>query len=516
MQFIQAPIIEREYIGVNDNLPPEQLPKGFFKKADNVFVFDNKIEKVFGSTAIAASIDTKAFNGLGSFENLTSGNKYLVANINGASVSQAYSWNGSGTFSAITGLTSTNSNPMWFETANNYIFGVDGINVWDWDGTTATKNRAGVPVGTTLSWFHNYLFNAGVLTYPNRLYWSNLGDPTTYAGANLVDINPGDGDKIMTLARTQDELLVLKRNTIWSITGFSGATFSATTIAAQNTNNRIIGYGIIAPFSAISTGNDVYFLSYLGDVPVIRSVKKTMFATTLSGGIISHEIEGTMSLINKTYLSGITGIYDGRFCYWSIPVNSSTTNNCIIVLDTFGIKRVKGKTVYPWTTMTGKNATYFALSTISGSAVIYYAETGTTGLVIKFDKSLYSDKGSAIAIDVINRSFMPDPARKQHWKYLYNRVATGVTSTVTVKARVDEATDYTTQGTISLASSSRTLGSFVLGTDVLTGTSTKRSRINFAGMVGKNISVEYTESSTSAVTIYDQEFYYISKGLRGS
>ena len=123
MQFIQAPIIEREYIGVNDNLPPEQLPKGFFKKADNVFVFDNKIEKVFGSTAIAASIDTKAFNGLGSFENLTSGNKYLVANINGASVSQAYSWNGSGTFSAITGLTSTNSNPMWFETANNYIFG---------------------------------------------------------------------------------------------------------------------------------------------------------------------------------------------------------------------------------------------------------------------------------------------------------------------------------------------------------------------------------------------------------
>lgn len=517
MQNLAPPIRERTYLGFNDNLPPEDLPPGFFVKAENVFVSDDKIEKVSGSSAIATSIDTKSFNGLGAFENQATATKYIVANINGASVSQAYSWNGSGTFSAIAGLTSTNDSPMWFEMANNYLFGMDGVHVFDWDGTTATKDRASVPIGKTMAWFHNYLFVAGNTTNVNRLYWSDIGAPTAFTGANFVDVNPGDGDQIVALAAIQsDELLVLKRNTIWSITGFSGSSFSSTTIATQNTNARIIGYGCVAPFSVVSTGNDVYFLSYLGNTPVIRSVRKTQYATTLGGGIISHDIEGTMNTITKSAISKVCGKYDGRYVYWSIPTNSSTTNNKFIVLDTFGIGKRNGHTVYPWTTMTGKNASYFVNSTISGTALMYFTDSGTTGKVFKFDTSVYTDNGTNITMDVITRSFMPDPARKQHWKYFYARYGTGISTSVTVRAKVDEDIAYTTQDTVSLAGTSPGLDSFILDTSVLNGTTVMRHRTNFAGLTGKTLSVEFTETSSSAVTIYDHELYFHPKGLRAT
>lgn len=516
-QSFSRPIIERVYIGYNDNLPPETLSSGIFAKADNVFLSDNKIAKVPGSSAIATSIAAKSFNGLGPFENLTSGNKFLIANINGASVSQAYSWNGSGAFSAISGLTSTNDSPMMFETAGDYVFGFDGHHVWDFDGTSGTKDRSGVPVGSLASWFHNYLFVAGVSSVPNRLYWSDLGAPTSFTNTNFVDINPGDGDKIVAFGTIQDQLLVFKRNTIWSITGFSGTTFSSTTIATQNTNARIVGYGAIAPFSVISTGNDVYFMSLLGQVPVIRSLKITQFATTLSGGIISHDIDGTMETLNKNVISGVTSEYDGRYCYWSIPVNGSTTNNKIVVLDTYAIQKSGSKTLYSWTTMTGKNASYMSLSTISGTAAIYFAESGVTGKVIKIDTSLHSDQGSSITMDVITRSFMPDPARKMKWKYLYLRFDTGSSGSLLVKSKVDDASDFALQDTISLIGMSPGLGptgTFTLGNSLLGGSSRSRHRTNLLHIIGKTLQLEFLETSTSAAAIYDHEIYYQPKGLR--
>jgi len=123
---------------------------------------------------------------------------------------------------------------MTFEVANNYIFGFDGDHVWDWDGTSATKI---VQVYQWGQWVRGFtiICSYRVKGYPNRVYWSNLGDPTTFNGANYVDINPGDGDKSISFGKIQDEMQILKRNTVWSITGFSGSSFSSTTIATQNT-----------------------------------------------------------------------------------------------------------------------------------------------------------------------------------------------------------------------------------------------------------------------------------------
>ena len=176
-QSWSRPIVENQFHGLMDNFPAEELPPGFFTKIDNAFCSDRQIAKVFGSTAINTAIATKPFNGMTAFEILSSGSKWLVVSINGASNAQLYQSTG-GAFSAIGSANLTNSKPVWFETANNILFGFNGSEVVTWDGTTVTKNLTTVPLGFYAKWFHNYLFVANVTSFPNRLYWSGLGSPT--------------------------------------------------------------------------------------------------------------------------------------------------------------------------------------------------------------------------------------------------------------------------------------------------------------------------------------------------
>lgn len=522
-EFPIGPIIEEQFYGYDDTHPSELLPKGVFTKVENAFCSDRKMTKVFGSSSIAPSIAAKSFNGGAPYERAAIATKLVVVSINGASNAQLYTWGGSGSFAAIGSANLTNNTQMFFETANDVFYGFNGVEEVDYNGTTVSRNTAGIPLGTYPCWFHNYLFVAKTTAYPNRLYWSNLGDPTTFSGSNYIDVNPGDSDQIMGLGQLQDELLIFKQNTIWSITGWSGSSFSSSTINTQNMNARIFGYGSIAPGSIVSVGNDVYFLSFYGNVPHFRSLVKTRTANTLGGGIISTDIEITMKRINKGALSGITGAFDGRYVYWAIPVDGSSVNNYMVAFDTMNIAKMKasttaGMTKYPWITMSGKNAQTLFISTITGNQTVMFTDSGTKGKVFKFDSSMYTDDGSNIAMD-IRKTFMRDTSRKHKWKYMWVRYDVGVNSMLNVYAKNDQTATYGLQKAINLLGNSPGLGptgTFTLNQSVLGGGTTNHQRITFQQLTGVTLDLQFTESSSSACTFYEYSLWTIPKGLRAS
>jgi len=600
------PLVESAFHGLKDSVPPEEVGPGFFTKIDNALCSDSEIDKVTGSTAINTSIASQLFNGLTSFEILSSGSKYLVVSLNGASNARLYESTGSN-FTAIGSSNLTNNKPVWFETADNILFGFNGSEVVTWDGTTVAKNPTSVPIGFYAKYFHNYLFVANVTGLPNRLYWSGLGNPTQFAGgistftigsggggyavgdvvtvapssngsgtggtlvvttvstgavtglslltegsgyavangygttdsnssgtatgsgltinitaidtstvSNFVDINPGDGDQIMGLSTIQDELLVFKRNTIWSITGYSGISFTSTTAAAQNTNGRIFGYGTVAPRSIIPVGNDVYFFSMLGSTPVIRSLTKTINAVTLGGGIISENINQTFENITLSALSGIVGAFDGRYCYWAIPTGGSSTNNQIIVMDTWEISTSKGITTYPFTTMSGKNAQYFTTSTIPGTTTVYFADAANSGLVFKFDSSVYTDNGNPITMDVRTRDYFHEPSHKSKWKYLYTTYSSGTTAMIDVNYKLDQAVDYNSLDIINTMGNSPGLGEFILGESTLGGAGTSTQRSTFPSVTAHYMGLQFYESSDNAVTIHHWDLIGKPRSLRSS
>lgn len=517
MQSFARPISETRYFGYNDTDPSEMLPHGVFSKAENAYVSDNKITKVPGSSAIATAIASRNINGLVSYEKISSSSKNIIALVNGASNAQLYKWGGSGAFSAIGSANLTNNKTMRFETANDSLFGFDGTEVIDYDGTTVTKNRAGIPLAYYPAWFHNYLFALKTDANPNRVSWSDLGNPISFTSTNFVDINPGDSDQIMGPGKLQDELFIFKQNTIWSITGWSGASFNSTTINTQNTNNRIVGYGCVAPDSIVSVGNDIYYFSFLGSTPVVRSLRKTQTAATLGGGVVSEDIKGTTDTINQSALTAIVGAFDGRYLMYAVPTGSSTTPNKLLVMDTWNISRIKQVTFYPWTTMVGKNVGRFALSTISGKQIVYFSDTAATGLVFKFDSSLFTDNGSPVVMDVRTRDYMLDPARKSKWKYIYVKYDTTSAGTLNVNARVDQAVNFGLQEAISLKGNSPGLGptgTFTLGVSVLGGSMTTKNRVTFAHLTGTMLGIQFSESTSNGCTIYEHEIYGKPKGLR--
>jgi hypothetical protein len=505
---------EKFYVGMNDRLPAHELPNGVFRLLDNVLVADNKIVKRPGNTGSTAIAGSQNMLGSIAFER-SNGTKSQIVCLNGASNAQLYESTNGTTFSAIGSANLTKDASMNFVIASDKVFGFNGTDVVDYDGTTVTKNRATVPLGKFGFWFHNYLFVAGVSGNPSRLYWSDLGTPTVFTGTNLIDINANDGDSITGLNTLNDELVIFKNNSRWSITGFSGSTFSATTIAGQNTSAGNFGFGTPSHRSIVSVGKNLYYLSFVGGIPHIRMLERTSFGNIQDAGVVSYEVETTLNGINKSQLPKVAGIYDGKYCYWALPNGASTTNNLIIQLWHDKLYQTSQGPMRSWVkSTTGFTVDNWFLSTISGRTKLYWSDASTTGKVFVQDTSVYTDNGTAVVAEARSRDYMGDPTRKTKWKYVPVKYDTGSAGSLVVNARIEQADAFALQDTISLVGSSPGLGSFILGTSLLGGAATTKSTITLQQLIGTLMGLQFKESTSNGLTMYDYQVLGNKKGFR--
>lgn len=86
------------------------------------------------------------------------------------------------------------------------------------------------PVGARfVCGYKNYLFVANNGTssgkFPSRLWFSNLGDETTWSANDYIDIEPYDGDIITGLAVFKDALWIFKNSSIFVLAGDSPSNF---------------------------------------------------------------------------------------------------------------------------------------------------------------------------------------------------------------------------------------------------------------------------------------------------
>lgn len=516
--------IDDEYLlGMNDKYNPSDLPSGVFSLIQNGIVNTNNLSKRTGTTGSSVVVSGATFLGGTAFEP-TGGSKFQIVCANGTSNARLYQSSNGSTFSAIGSANLTNNAQMNFTQASDRLFGFNGSEEVDVasDGTTVTKNRAGVPIGKYSFWFHNYLFVAGVTANPNRLYWSNLGDPTTFNGANFVDINANDGDFITGLnafaanptSADGDFLVVGKNNSFWVIGGFSGSTFSATTVSGQNTSFINSGYGTPSHRSMIAVGRYFYYLSFIGGIPHIRALQKTIYGSLLDAGIVSYDMEGTMLTLNNNKLMNVCAVTDGKFVYWGFPSESSQVNDITLVYYPELTKQSPFGVLRSWVKWTGFTPNAFFISTVSGFAKIYFTDGGSTGKVFHFDSSVYTDNGTAITMTAQTRDFLGHPARQSKFLYYYFKYGTGSAGTLGIYARIDEATTFGLQENLSLAGNSPPLGQFILGTSILGGSMVAEHRTTLLALTGHMLGVELIESTANACNIYDMQVLGQLKGYR--
>ncbi len=494
--------------GYNDKVPPEYVTEGFLVDAQNAIITDEKISKRSGFSL--AGNDTGDMPILGMQGVTTSdGIKRMFhfhSKIDNTAIQIWETTNGTLWNILNENLLLGAGNQVNCVVAQDKIICFDGISqpvvITPGNPTTvASATDANFPHGAFGIWFHNFLFVGGDDNYPNRLYWSDLEEPLDFTNGvtGYVDINPNDGDRIIGLNNLKDELLIFKRNRIWSLGGFGTTQFTL-----DDVNENISGFGAVSHRSIVNVGNDVLYMSDVGGEPEFRSVNRTRYNTIVEGGTISDPINGSMRTLEKTQLHQVASEFDGRRVYFSCPSSGNTRNDRIFVYDTVNKGYVR------WT---GMHASCFAKMDFSGIIQIYFGNALDDSKIYVFDDS-NNDDGQPIDFYVITRRYGGNrPEIKKKWKYCY--VVTEKLGNYDLN--IDQSPDgytYEPLGTINLSPVGTTFP--ITFDDAPLGVSdTVRKRLDFAKKTSYYLQLKFwNNEADQPISIRHWELLYKERALR--
>lgn len=294
-----------------------------------------------GQALFNKDTNSGAFTGLGRYD--PDANTSYVFAASGVSVIRSLSTDTSWTI-VNSGSNQTTGKNTEFVQSNNLLMVMNGQDNMAWyDGSNWVRGgtfpgTTSPPTVTTAAWLNNYLFAGGNATNPQTLYVSDNGDPRSFQGIQVVNIQSGDGQPIQKVIpyRTGD-LIIYKSRSIYDL-NISGINSSCTPqpICQWSYTAVVTDVGTPAPRSVVSLGNDQWFLS--SPPFAIRSMMRSQFDKTfvnMQSQLVQDLFDGTNQSyqINKVQISKASAVYFDNKYIISFPVNSSTINNFTLVYD---------------------------------------------------------------------------------------------------------------------------------------------------------------------------------------
>jgi len=169
---------------------------------------------------------------------------------------------------------------------------------------------------------------SGNATYVSRgirdeLIVSDILDSNTYDQVyNEYRFNAGTSDYIVTLHPfSDDKLVVFNRNSIHLVISAADVTQSS----IQLITNEV---GCLARKSVVQVADNILFLS---DNGIYGANFPNLYNLRGNGVPLSDGIQATVNRVNKDYAqNAVAAYYDNRY-YIAVPLDSSTTNNAILV-----------------------------------------------------------------------------------------------------------------------------------------------------------------------------------------
>jgi hypothetical protein len=255
---------------------------------------------------------------------------------------EVYSTNGEIVGSART--TGVTASPHYFARfggpTSQVIFaanGTDTIQRWDGSNWSNTGYTGFTPDGrflTVTPWDNRlvnaYFANSVAGDNSSTVRFSNPSVPTTFETDNWVDLNPGDGEKIMGVAAFDNYVLVFKETRFFV---FYGTTLDSDGNPEFNYRAVEAGKGLAAP-GALCVGPDgVYFLAQdgvyrtNGGYPQLVSELLNPLFVGAAPDLYSGNTIGFGSIEKARML------YHNQQVYLAVPTGASSFNNRLFVFD---------------------------------------------------------------------------------------------------------------------------------------------------------------------------------------
>lgn len=227
-----------------------------------------------------------------------------------------------------------------------------------WDGDIAID----IPSNTT---HHNYPDSVHAIYYGNRhivqvdqnsFSVSHYLSDDNWSALDMFSINDGSSDRLISITPwTLNEFVVFMRNSIFYASVGIGADLAGDAVKESDSYVKSLAsdIGCIARGSTVQAGGGILFLSDNG-VYILNpsgasqggiNTPEGMRLLTLSEPL-SAPISDVIARINYNYVSNATAIYWENRYYLAVPIDSSTTNNAILVYN-FVNKAWESVDVYP-------------------------------------------------------------------------------------------------------------------------------------------------------------------------
>lgn len=288
--------------------------------------------------------------GLGTYMD-SSSSKY-VCTIDGTALK--YLKDTSTTWTAASGDTFTTGKTTTFTQARGLLYAWNGTDGGAYFNGSAVTRPGTMPKAKFGLFYKSYHFASGVDGQLNRVYISVSTDASDFTnaattlhnstevpgasvfagtGANFVDIDKDDGDRVTAFATFQDSVIVFKERSIHQLTLDSSGTPSVALITRS--------LGCVSHKSVENCENDVFFLSRRG-VYVLGN--EPNFFTSIRTNELSARINPRIKLISEANLNLTSAIYfDYR--YWlGVPEGGTTANNLLWTYDRRYLAWSKSKT----------------------------------------------------------------------------------------------------------------------------------------------------------------------------
>ncbi len=350
-----------------------------------------------GTDALGTHPDALAVRGL-FFYDWTS--DYLMRVSNGL----LKKWDGA-SWSTVAGFTPSAANAVEFCQLSGNLFMTAGGAIYSWAGTgsAAVLPDSDAPTACKYIVSHAGRLFAGGLAEVDDIAWSSILDATHATTAWTSDSNfavgGGDGQGITGLCSWQNfRLLVFKRNSIYAVNTDPTVASVADNWSVETVSRRI---GCVNHRTIQQVGNDVFFLSEDG----VRTVSRTLADQQVGVSLpVSEPISNIIKRINWAYVDTAAAVYYKNLYMLSVPVDSSTTPNYVLVWN---------QITQSWSGYwTGWSATAFAITRFSGiSKAVFGQPDGKTfewlGWKNEVDASAanYTDAGTAYASSVTSRGY---------------------------------------------------------------------------------------------------------------
>jgi hypothetical protein len=258
--------------------------------------------------------------------------------------------------------------------------GVESL--YKWDGTTFTE-YASAPKGNILEIFEDRLFVAGVSAEPLTVYYSNVGDFTTFTGTDVL--NPLGTDSVTNLINYFGTLLIFKSESIWKLTFVYDQVVSlfVPKLEVQSGN-----YGACSRQAVTWVENDVWFFTGR-EVRSIGFQDQQIGILGINTSVISEPIKETLENVSVNSYDQVSVFYHDRRFYLSVPLEESY-NDTTFVCHTLHKNN--------WTKYVDRiKSTNEDYMEIDGD--IYTTKSVTPFGIVKWDDSL-NDQGSGFRAEV--------------------------------------------------------------------------------------------------------------------